>query len=291
MRGTSICHGRTGEQRRESFSPQCHPLDTFPHNRDNVSPVPLKHSLETAYMVFLGLVICMAGFVSSMLPEFPRGLVYWLFACVLSLLYALVLTRTLRSNRADYEFRLLHWFPFCIFVLWGFLQYFAPRFRLVYILKLGFLFLWALPLTALGISFTILFAVHVIRRRAFRVTILSVFLALYLIGALVAEGKGWNPLLQQRLFALPPARILSSVTSVLRTLTGLIYREDQSGAILMADHSVSSSTPSVVSMQSDVTSIHTPKRLPRSGPESAGVLLVFLLAGYCSVLHRRQESE
>lgn len=289
--------------------------------------MPLKHHTETAYLLVLAIAIAVAGIAASLLPKLPAGLPYWLGLLFLSAVYPLILTRTFRENRADYEFRMLHWFPAAIFVLWGVLEMLSPRFKPLYILELGFLYLWSLPLVVLGIAFIILFALHVIRRSRLRVTVLSLILILFCAGAVAAEAMNWNTKLQAVIFPKNSAefvatlrtrteqagRFVSSTASTLFvSLTGgsssVSSSAMNSSAIAMAGSSFSSSAASVQSsadifaMQSSSTmamqsssqgmvmsslSSSRPTRLPNSGPEAAGILATLLLAGYCAILHRR----
>ncbi len=290
--------------------------------------MPLKHHTETAYLLVLAIAIAVAGIAASLLPKLPAGLPYWLGLLFLSAVYPLILTRTFKENRADYEFRMLHWFPAAIFVLWGILEMLSPRFKPLYILELGFLYLWSLPLVVLGIAFIILFALHVIRRSRLRVTVLSLILILFCAGAVAAEAMNWNAKLQAVIFPKnstefvatlrtrteQAGRFVSSTASTLfANLTGSTSSVSSSvmtnsSATMMAGSSFSSSASSVqssagifamqsssrVAMQSSsqgmtMSSLSSsrPTRLPNSGPEAAGVLATFLLAGYSAIVHRR----
>lgn len=211
--------------------------------------MPLKHSTETAYILLLALVICVAGFLTSLLPPYPTGMPYWAILLTIFVLYPLIFTPTFRNNRADYEFRMLHWFPAAILLLWLALQFLAPKFKIMHILHLGFLFLWSLPLVALGIVFIIIFAFHVIRRRTFRVTVLLLLLTLFIAGAVSAEGLGWNNRLQAAIFPkeLPTidavrnvyATIVNAYATVVRTVRGAVT----SSGTLIAQNGRSSSAP------------------------------------------------
>ena len=261
--------------------------------------MPLKHSQETAYLAFLALMICLFGFAISLLPHVPQGLSYGMTLFAISVVYPIFLLRTFKANRADYEFRLLHWFPAGMCALWILLQYTAPLAHWIYVLQLGFFFLWSLPLVALGLSFIGLFAVHVIRRSKGRVLLMSIFCILFTVGALAAESKGWNRGLQAMLYPKDRKALLASLESRAKSFSRLIYQPQDSGAVIVMNTSSVSSSKSKVShtvfsssvSKSEVilADVPRPKKLPKSGPESAGVLAAFLLAGYCSVIQRRQE--
>lgn len=216
--------------------------------------MPLKHSTETAYILLLALVIGAAGFLVSLLPAYPAGMPYWAILLTIFVLYPIIFTPTFRNNRADYEFRLLHWFPAAILLLWLVLQLSAPKFKILHILNLGFLFLWSLPLVALGIVFIIIFAFHVIRRCTFRVTALVLLLALFIAGAVSAEGLGWNNKLQAAIFPkeLPTMEtVKSAYANAIRTVRGAVTSAGtfiaQSGAGSSSSSSASFSVSSVSS--------------------------------------------
>ncbi len=274
-------------------------------------------------MFVLGLAICAAGIAAALLPAIPVGTKYWAILLTLSFLYPIGLTRTFKHNRADYEFRLLHWFPAGIFLLWFALQLIGPRIEIIRILALGFFFLWSLPLVALGIAFICIFAVHVLRRSRLRVTTLVVFLSLFTVGALYAEGTNLNPRLQAVVFPKNPPTFaaISAAFSSLRASLGL--KSGTSGVLIAVTESSSSSasiassrSKSAIAMASSQSSgisssFHMPSsfsssvsrstiaslppvigdknpgHLTKSGPEGVAVLGLTLLAGYFGLLHAR----
>lgn len=273
-------------------------------------------------MFVLGLAICAAGIAAALLPAIPVGTKYWAILLTLSFLYPIGLTRTFKHNRADYEFRLLHWFPAGIFMLWFALQLIGPRIEIIRILALGFFFLWSLPLVALGIAFICIFAVHVLRRSRLRVTTLVIFLALFTVGALYAEGTNLNPRLQAAVFPknMPSFASVRTAIGNLRATLGLksgtsgilvagtdgsssssLVSSRSSAAIAMASSkssSLSSSFQMPTSFSSSVSRStiaslppvigdKNPGHLTKSGPESVAVLGATLLAGYFGLLHAR----
>jgi hypothetical protein len=258
-------------------------------------------------MFILGIAICASGFLASLLPHLQKGLVPWSICLLVFVLYPLLLQRTFKENRADYEFRLLHWFPAGVMFFWALLEVFGPRTAFVHILQLGFMFLWGLPLVAMGLLFMILFSVHVLRRSAIRVSFLSIFLLLFSAGAIAAEAEGWNPSLQEALYS-PDGAVVQAAEDGYAYVQRLVAKfgsgaPTQSGAIaLNPSSSVSSSSarskvalmPVVIASSSSsslkppvVIAEKKPKKLPKSGPESAGFIIVSLLAFYSAVIHRR----
>lgn len=197
-------------------------------------------------MIVLGLAICLAGFAAALLPAVPLGTKYWAILLTISVLYPLVLARTFKTNRADYEFRILHWFPAGIFILWFILQLIGPRVEIIRILALGFFFLWSLPLVALGIAFIIIFAVHVLRRSRLRVTVLSLVLALFAAGALFAEGTGVNSRLQAALFPKEVPSFASIKTAFDNLRASLSLRSGSSGVLVAIGGSSSSEVPNTI---------------------------------------------
>lgn len=260
-------------------------------------------------MIFLGLVICVAGIAAALLPAIPEGTMYWALLLGLSILYPLILARTFKSNRADYEFRVLHWFPACIFMLWFVLQLLSPRFDIIRIFALGFFYLWSLPLVALGIAFMSIFALHVLRRSRLRVTTLVVFFSLFTIGALYAESANLNPRLQAMVFPDKPQLFASVRASLVRLRASLGMQSDVSVLQIARSESSSSSriassfrSRNVVAVTSSLSSSMSrsavaslppviadknPGHLTKSGPEDIAVLGLTLLAGYAAVLHAR----
>lgn len=250
-------------------------------------------------MLLLGLVTCATGFLLALLPNIPAAFPYWGGIALLTLIYPGVLARTFKENRADYEFRMLHWFPFAMTLLWMALQFLGPRAKFLNILQLGFFFLWSLPLVALGVVFLILFSIHVIRRSRVRILFLSIFLILFTAGAVMSEAMGWDPRIQSRIFPAHPemmAMVKQAVTDLrasIATLTGtsepvVAVTGSGSPSSLTSSRSSSRSVIAVVSSRSNSSlSSVKPTRLPQSGPESAGMLVATLLAGYMATVHIR----
>ena len=248
-------------------------------------------------MLFLGIVTCVVGFLLALLPAMPAGAPYWGVLFIVTFFYPIILIRTFKENRADYEFRMMHWFPFCMTVLWIVLQFLGPSARILTILQLGFFFLWSLPLVALGITFLILFAVHVIRRSRVRILFLSLFLTVFTAGAVASEAMGFDPTLQKVLYPEHPEYLsmvrgaLTDLRSAVATITGTA--EQHSSSTMSSSSSTSSSVRSAMiaaassRSASSLSSSMMPKKLPQSGPETAGVLGATLMALYMGTVHLR----
>jgi len=263
--------------------------------------MPLKHRSETAYLLLLGLIICVAGFLISLLPSLPGGLVPWAVLFVLSGLYPLMLHRMFRVNRVDYEFRMLHWFPACMFFAWLLLQIISPHVRFFYILQLGLWFLWSVLVVLLGLFFEILFASHVIRRSRIRITMLSLFMLVYTAGAVTAEARGWNRSLQAVFFDAQ-GTVAELGKRGADAFLSFIWQGRGSGTIVIGETSSSSTSfvssssrssgisSSISSSETIPATIRKPRRLAKSGPESVAFLASTLLALYSCTLHRRAKN-
>jgi hypothetical protein len=255
--------------------------------------MPLKHHSETAYLVLLAVVTCFTGFFISLLPHIPEGLPYGVLLFLLTLLYPVLLSRTFKSNRADYEFRLLHRFPAFMVALWIVFELIGSSAWIFHVLQLGFFYLWALPLVALQIAFLIVFAFHVLRRKNTRIVLFTSIFLVFILGALSSEAMGWNSSIQKFLYpktfdvTLMANRVYSEARSYLALLTGT------SDDVVGTGSSSSMSSSKTVAVQSSASSLPAlmtsskPTSLPASGPESAAVLFATLLAIYMGTLHLR----
>lgn len=259
-------------------------------------PVPLKHRTESAFIVVLGCMMCIFGFLTSLLPLLSDGgLRAWsiVFAC--AVFYPILLRSTLRTNRADYEFRALHWFPALIVLLWLVLELSIPYFAPLEYLRLGFFFLWSLPLVILGVALLVIFSLHVIRRRVSRVVSLTLTLLLFFALSVSAESAGFHDALQHLVFKNPTMlvdsaeRISYSLRSYLASFfvvpDDVVFVTDVSSSRISASHSVDAlQAQGEIKPVIDTTNLD---HLSQTGPEPFALALVMLLALYSFVLHRR----
>jgi hypothetical protein len=289
--------------------------------------MPLKHHTETAYLIVLGVMICLAGLYLGLLPELPHGTWYWVTGFIVSLAYPFVLRRTFRANRADYEFRLLHLFPAGMFVLWLIMHLTAQYLKILEILRLGFFALWSMPLVVLGLFFIGVFASHVIRRKGARIGGMLLIGTLFAAFAFSAESLNINPELARAFFPYEDNRrplSLPDVIGIAKTRVGYIVQRQKNtlrrtggmGADLVAwwdgDTKQSSQSASAVAVhsssrpavQSVVTvrpplfsssassssTISKPTHLTQSGPEGVVLLGLTMLALYAGTLHRRSNN-
>src|SRR3989344_1838018 len=80
--------------------------------------MPLKHTKETFLLLLLGVLFGVTGISAHLLPPLPEGAILWGGLWILTLLYPLLLYPYLRYHRADYLFRILHFLPATLVVLW-----------------------------------------------------------------------------------------------------------------------------------------------------------------------------
>ena len=163
--------------------------------------MPLKHSTETFLVILLGVVIALTGVVMGLLPPLSSSVVPWLVAFILAVAYPLVLYPLFRSRRADNPFRLLHFVPAILLLLWLVLDLASP-----YALFLGtlrFLYTWGWALAAVIVSFVLiaLYCLDVIRQRTSRLSLLVILLVPFVAFAMTAERNYWP---QRAAFALWP---------------------------------------------------------------------------------------
>ncbi|MDD5055134.1 MAG: hypothetical protein PHZ00_02590 [Candidatus Peribacteraceae bacterium] len=221
------------------------------------------------------------------MPPVPQGVKFWVLLTALAVLYPLSLHRKFRTHRADYEFRLLHWFPLLMLGIWIVLATFDQRSSFVHILFLGFFVLWSLPLSLLGIVLLGLFAFHVLRRRTFRLSVLSVLMVLFAAGAIATEVAGLHSRLSAMIFPAD-GNFQQTVESVISKARSLIGREGRCPRTSVGrietiegiDQSSSSSLPAEISTR-------RPRRLASSGPEDVVIIAVGLLGLYAATLHDR----
>lgn len=130
--------------------------------------MPLKHRTETLFVVLLAVIIMVTGFVLASLPPLPQGSIPWAIVFVLTLLYPAVLMPFYRRERADHEFRSLHWFPMTMTLVWlmfALLAWFVPATRIA---LSAYTWAWLLPMVSFAVLGLLLFCSKVIRQWAKR---------------------------------------------------------------------------------------------------------------------------
>lgn len=238
--------------------------------------MPLKHSTESVYIGVLALLIVLTGIALAVIPALPQGLAYFGILFIVTLAYPLFLVPTFRNNRSDYEFRLLHWFPFAMVVIWGAFHMLSSVATFFAFLLTALLFIWSLPLVFLGLLLLALFCYSVIRRRTPRLVFLGALFGLFLIAGVLSHTMDWNDTVKTALLKRAP----------------LIAGTGSGKTIASVDTSDSSSEGSVMSGKSSskkmtAQSSSRAPNLPHSGPAETAAIVVTLLGLYTAVLQKR----
>ena len=181
--------------------------------------MPLKHQTETALVAVLAVAMVLTGIVVAVLSYLASPWLLWIAAFFVSLAYPLVLYPHFRERRADYEFRLLHFAPAFVLLLWLMLTILSGMFPFVGFLRGILTFAWALPLVALVFALLAWFSLHVIRQWPRRLAaLLLIFLPFAFLGIL-GDSMDWNRQLAG-LFEVPtetsvmgPVAVNNSVSS------------------------------------------------------------------------------
>lgn len=155
--------------------------------------MPLKHHTETLLVFLLGVAIALSGVLAATLPSLPLGLVPWSFVFALSLAYPLTLIRLFKKRRADKEFRLLHWFPALVLLVWGAMEWTVLHFEDMFPALEWYTWAWTLPAVTIGFVLVASFCLHVIRRRTPRLVLLAVaFIPFTVLGVMSEQGYHWE---------------------------------------------------------------------------------------------------
>ncbi len=154
--------------------------------------MPLKHTTETTLVAVLGIAMALAGVVVAVLSLVTSPWMLWIAAFFISLAYPLILYPHFQDRRADYEFRLLHFVPAFILLLWLALTVLLPSLPILAVVR-GFLtFAWALPLVLLGFLLLAWFCLHVIRQRGQRLALLTLVFIPFAALAFFGNTLEWN---------------------------------------------------------------------------------------------------
>lgn len=154
--------------------------------------MPLKHVTETILVFILALAIALTGLIVGVLPPVSQSVVPWLVAFVVSVVYPLALYPLLRSRRADYPFRVLHFTPAALLLAWLALDIassYVPFFWMV-----RGIFTWGWAVLAIFLAFMLIawFCLHVIRQRTSRLALLAAVFVPFLLFAFASERNQWR---------------------------------------------------------------------------------------------------
>ena len=287
--------------------------------------MPLKHKTESRLIVLLGAIIAVTGIVTALLPAIPAGTVPWAIAFAVSILYPVVLYPLLRRRRADNEFRLLHWLPAGMLLVWlalSLIGFYKEDFDF---LATGYVWAWTLPLVTIGFFLLIAFCLHVIRCRVSRITLLAIIFIAYAVGALMnqqtdldfdkkiiafvgdqqwvqwiaerGEKKAEEKEITTKRIPIADNRNLEpsedpaeeSWRSSLRAVAERENTEFVPNDVIIADDTSNTLPPE---LEPDGSGAYmravatTPRHLPDSG-FGLGAIAMAMMAGYCGTLHKR----
>lgn len=191
--------------------------------------MPLKHLTETVLVVLLGVMIVLAGVMLDTLPLLPAGALPWAIAFGVALLYALVMYPTLKNNRAEYSFRLLHFLPALMLILWLIIQLVALKDARALVVHHWYTWGSALFAVVTGFLLLIAFCLSVIRRRAPRIALLLLLLVPFAglafaseqflhwdqrVSSIVWRGNWWDLVGTGTFIAQRPAPVTDSGTNL-----------------------------------------------------------------------------
>ncbi len=154
--------------------------------------MPLKHQTETALVGILGIAIALAGIVVGILSFVTSPWLLWIAAFFISLAYPLILYPHFRERRADYEFRLLHFVPAIILLVWLLFTILGGSMSWVLAARGLLLTAWALPLVAIAFALLAWFSLHVIRQWPRRLATLAAIFVPFAILGIFGEKLQWN---------------------------------------------------------------------------------------------------
>jgi len=270
--------------------------------------MPLKHDTETWLIFLLGFLTVLAGIVCVFLPPVSVLLWPWALAFIVSLIYPFALYPYLKSRRADNPFRLLHFAPAVILLLWlggDVAAGIRPQFAV-----LQQWLTWrggVIPVTAVLVLLA-LFCFSVLRQWISRILMLALLLLLLVGFGVLNNRYHWDSTLAARFWGYSGSFVIAdsitigsgSMASVAETKwraqlrlmeerrraieegrgTGAIASKPRvqgarSGAIIASGVSVSSAGSSL-----------PPPHLPHSG-SPADVLVFLTVSGYSAMVHKK----
>ncbi len=270
--------------------------------------MPLKHATETLLIAVLAVVLALTGLAVAVLPVLPAGIVWWSIALILTLAYPL----SLKSRRADYPFRALHFAPFILLLIRLLLDigssFYAGLSRAASLYSWG----WAAPAVLLAFLALMVFCIRVLRQRDMRLRLLAALFLPFLFLGLFSEFTGWNDKMARLLggkstiIAVEPepepvtetgANLEPSVDAAEERWRAMLrdreLRRTQlegSGSMAVArgpGHALSlSGTAAIVPPPPAIVASVSPPSLVSAGPGMASVALTFA-ALYCGILHYR----
>ncbi len=281
-----------------------------------ISPfMPLKHFTETFLVILLGVTMALTGLLVVTLPDLPQGSLPATILVLCTLVYPLLLHPHFRRRRADNPFRLLHFIPLLMVLVWVLLQGLAAS-EPGYIQALSaYEYAWTLPAVALGFTLLAAFCIHVIRRRGKRIVLLLLIFVPFAASALWSleeqrlyerqladllwQGNWWDLTKEGRILAKVQKGVEPNLDESLDSaeeewrerLRSQRRREERiterlkgggESGVMVSSAASSSSVPVMMGR------VEKPGKLTKSGPGGGYAFLgLLLLAGYTATLHGR----
>lgn len=254
---------------------------------DNAALMPLKHFTETVLVVILGVAVILTGILVPTLPPLPQGILPWMILFFLALAYPLGLYPLLRNNRADYAFRLLHFLPAALLVIWLGLQIAVLQVPTAVHWLHAFVFGWTLSGVIVSFLLIAAFVLHVIRRRIPRLVFLGILLVPFLVFSLLAQrSTHGNPRLASVLWHGTWWNIIATEGSS----SSIAFAPSSSSTGNQSSHAALPPPPSRSSSSRPLfvqaSSSSKPSHLPSAGPEF-DLLVLTVLALSSARWHRR----
>src|SRR3989338_1919565 len=245
--------------------------------------MPLKHTKETFLLLLLGVLFGVTGISAHLLPPLPEGAILWGGLWILTLLYPLLLYPYLRYHRADYLFRILHFLPATLVMLWllfALIAFAIPSWEVAFRW-----YVWGFSAAPVlfGLLCICAFSLHVLRQRIIRVMAISMLFFVF-----AANAIGWEVSSFEKL----------AVSHEQESLVHLEYSDDpdeeswrkrlrrmERRQSRLKEHDSMREVP-VQSVSSSASFSSRPPVLSSSGP-SLGMVMLLLFASYPTLLHER----
>lgn len=260
--------------------------------------MPLKHTTETLLIILLAAALVLTGFVLSILPPLSVSIIPWTVAFVVSLLYPLSLYPMFKERRADYEFRIFHFAPAALLLLWMILDLLGSAFPLVAFLLSWFTWGWALPVIFLLFLLLAWFCFKVLRQWIGRLIMIGLIFLPFLLLGILNEQFQWSRsiglALWQDMATGSGGTIIAENGSSSEDWREALRRASRNrssssaSSLIAAVSSSSESSVLIGSTGSDgsASSVAPPPHMPHSGGEVEALALLFV-AGYCATLQKR----
>lgn len=260
--------------------------------------MPLKHLTETLLVIVLSVAVLATCVALSVTPLPPEGLLPWAIIFVLSLIYPLSLYSLFRQSRADYWFRVLHFLPTFISLLWialAFARIRMPQAGVALTVLTSWYGLIPIVLSLLAIA---IFCLHVIRRRVPRLSAIGALMAAFLLFTVASRQDPFKKKVLQLASTVIRAQIPGTSTGSDKNLghsanpAEEAWRQKLREQQQKAEQSSHSSSLKSVSVSSRPPLVHQdlkpPKKLVSAGmAEDVAGLGILFVATYCGFLHHR----